>query len=71
MSTKLDDLQRTRPDGVIIGLILGFEDGRPLVVFPSNPKDTRHRRAHWSRWAPRTPAARLRCSSRTATRPDP
>ena len=40
MSTKQDDLQRTRPDGVVIGLLLGFEDGRPLVVFPSNPKDT-------------------------------
>ena len=26
-------------DGVVIGLFLGFQDGVPLVVFPSNPKD--------------------------------
>lgn len=27
-------------DGVVIGLLLGFEDGKPLVVFPGNPVDT-------------------------------
>lgn len=26
-------------NGVVIGLLLGFQDGAPLVVFPSNPKD--------------------------------
>ena len=26
--------------GVVIGMFLGFEDGRPLVVFPGNPEDT-------------------------------
>lgn len=26
-------------DGVVIGILLGFKDGTPLVVFPSNPKD--------------------------------
>jgi hypothetical protein len=24
-------------DGVVIGMFLGFEDERPLVVFPGNP----------------------------------
>lgn len=26
-------------DGVVIGLLLGFEANAPLVVFPSNPQD--------------------------------
>jgi hypothetical protein len=26
-------------DGVVIGLLLGFEDGAPLVVFPGNQHD--------------------------------
>ena len=26
-------------DGVVIGMILGFQDGAPLVVFPGNPKE--------------------------------
>ena len=26
-------------DGVVIGLLLGFENGHPLVVFPGNPCD--------------------------------
>lgn len=26
-------------DGVMIGLFLGFQEGAPLVVFPSNPED--------------------------------
>ncbi len=29
----------SKVDGVVIGLFLGFEDGAPLVVFASNPKD--------------------------------
>ncbi|SMP34749.1 hypothetical protein SAMN06265373_11087 [Shimia sagamensis] len=29
----------THVDGVVIGLLLGFEDGKPLVVFPGNPAD--------------------------------
>lgn len=29
----------THVDGVVIGLILGFENGAPLVVFPANPVD--------------------------------
>ncbi|RWQ25046.1 DUF6484 domain-containing protein [Mesorhizobium sp.] len=29
-----------RVDGVIIGLLIGFEDGSPLVVFVGNPSDT-------------------------------
>jgi hypothetical protein len=29
-----------RIDGVVIGLLLGFDQGRPLVVFPGNPEDT-------------------------------
>lgn len=28
------------PDGVVIGMLLGIENGRPLVVFPSNPEET-------------------------------
>lgn len=28
-----------RTEGVVIGMLLGFDDGRPLVVYPSNPKD--------------------------------
>ncbi len=30
---------RDQVDGVVIGLLLGFRDGAPLVVFPSNPLD--------------------------------
>lgn len=26
-------------DGVVIGLLLGFEAGAPMVVFPGNPRD--------------------------------
>ena len=26
-------------DGVVIGLVLGFQDASPLVVFPGNPSD--------------------------------
>ena len=26
-------------EGVVIGLLLGFDDGHPLVVFPGNPQD--------------------------------
>jgi hypothetical protein len=26
-------------DGVVIGLVLGFQDANPLVVFPGNPSD--------------------------------
>ena len=26
-------------EGVVIGLLLGFEEGHPLVVFPGNPQD--------------------------------
>lgn len=29
-----------RIDGVVIGLLIGFEDGAPLVVFVGNPNDT-------------------------------
>ncbi|MBZ9734245.1 MULTISPECIES: D-lyxose/D-mannose family sugar isomerase [unclassified Mesorhizobium] len=29
----------SRIDGVVIGLFLGFDDARPLVVFPGNPKE--------------------------------
>ncbi|MCV3242811.1 DUF6484 domain-containing protein [Mesorhizobium sp. ZC-5] len=29
-----------RIDGVVIGLLLGFDHGRPLVVFPGNPEET-------------------------------
>ncbi|SDE47987.1 hypothetical protein SAMN05421538_10725 [Paracoccus isoporae] len=28
-----------RTDGVVIGLLMGFRDGVPLVVFPSNEQD--------------------------------
>lgn len=31
---------RERIDGVVIGLLLGFDQGRPLVVFPGNPEET-------------------------------
>ncbi|PWJ16569.1 DUF6484 domain-containing protein [Jannaschia seohaensis] len=31
---------REAVDGVVIGLLIGFEDGRPLVVFPGNPRET-------------------------------
>lgn len=30
---------REKVDGVVIGLVLGFESGAPLVVFPGNPLD--------------------------------
>jgi hypothetical protein len=30
----------TRVDGVVIGLLLAFQDGQPMVVFPGNPRDT-------------------------------
>ena len=30
---------KERIDGVVIGVMLGFQDGAPLVVFPGNPKD--------------------------------
>ncbi|MER8810094.1 DUF6484 domain-containing protein [Mesorhizobium australicum] len=29
-----------RIDGVVIGLLIGFEDGAPLVVFVGNPRET-------------------------------
>ncbi|MGE3363261.1 MAG: DUF6484 domain-containing protein [Rhizobiaceae bacterium] len=29
-----------RIDGVVIGLLLGFDKGAPLVVFPGNPEET-------------------------------
>lgn len=29
-----------RIDGVVIGLLLGFDKGTPLVVFPGNPEET-------------------------------
>jgi hypothetical protein len=28
-----------RIEGVVIGLLLGFDDGAPLVVFPGNPRE--------------------------------
>ena len=28
-----------RTEGVVIGMLLGFEEGAPLVVFPGNPID--------------------------------
>ncbi|WP_322867362.1 DUF6484 domain-containing protein [Aquicoccus sp. G2-2] len=32
--------QTTSPaEGVVIGMLLGFESGKPLVVFPGNPND--------------------------------
>lgn len=31
---------RERIEGVVIGVLLGFEAGAPLVVFPGNPRDT-------------------------------
>jgi len=31
---------RERIEGVVIGVLLGFEAGVPLVVFPGNPRDT-------------------------------
>ena len=30
---------RDRVEGVVIGLVMGFEDGAPLVVFVGNPED--------------------------------
>jgi hypothetical protein len=35
----MNDIQE-RIDGVVIGLLLGFDQGRPLVVFPGNPEET-------------------------------
>ena len=29
-----------RIDGVVIGVVLGFCDGAPLVIFPGNPRET-------------------------------
>jgi hypothetical protein len=31
---------RERIEGVVIGILLGFEGGAPLVVFPGNPRET-------------------------------
>ncbi len=31
---------RERIEGVVIGILLGFDTGVPLVVFPGNPRDT-------------------------------
>ncbi|TIV67754.1 MAG: hypothetical protein E5V74_11295 [Mesorhizobium sp.] len=31
---------RNRIDGVVIGQFLGFDDDKPLVVFPGNPRET-------------------------------
>ncbi len=31
---------RERIEGVVIGVLLGFEAGAPLVVFPGNPRET-------------------------------
>jgi hypothetical protein len=31
---------RERIEGVVIGVLLGFDSGVPLVVFPGNPRDT-------------------------------
>lgn len=31
---------RERIEGVVIGILLGFEAGVPLVVFPGNPRET-------------------------------
>lgn len=30
---------KERLDGIVIGLLMGFRDGAPLVVFASNPED--------------------------------
>ncbi|RWP00945.1 MAG: hypothetical protein EOQ98_08000 [Mesorhizobium sp.] len=35
----MSDIQE-RIDGVVIGLLLGFDQGKPLVVFPGNPEET-------------------------------
>ena len=32
--------RQDRVDGVVIGILLGFEDDAPLVVFPANPQKT-------------------------------
>jgi hypothetical protein len=31
---------RERIEGVVIGVLLGFDAGVPLVIFPGNPRDT-------------------------------
>ncbi|SFN86556.1 hypothetical protein SAMN03159463_00746 [Mesorhizobium sp. NFR06] len=31
---------RNRIEGVVIGQFLGFDDDKPLVVFPGNPRET-------------------------------
>ena len=31
---------RERIEGVVIGVLMGFDGGRPLVVFSGNPKET-------------------------------
>jgi hypothetical protein len=31
---------RERIEGVVIGVLLGFDSGIPLVVFPGNPRET-------------------------------
>lgn len=37
MSTHTLDKPQTTQNGVIIGLLVGFRDASPLVVFPGNP----------------------------------
>lgn len=39
-------------DGVVIGMLLGFEDGAPLVVFPGNEKDHAIRARSLARFSP-------------------
>lgn len=40
MTAKYSTRDSMLPDGVVIGMLLGIEDGCPRVVFPSNPEDT-------------------------------
>lgn len=39
MDSGLTVADRQKVDGVVIGLVLGFQDAAPLVVFPGNEKD--------------------------------
>ena len=39
-------------DGVVIGLLIGFRSGQPLVVFPGNPEDQAIRARSLARLGP-------------------
>ena len=48
-----------RVEGVVIGVFLGFEEGAPLVVFPSNPRETALKARSLARLSPEDAGAEV------------